>query len=64
MSFDENPVSQHDPKEDSLEFNPTIISYNAEKTYNSTCSLVVFKNKNIFFYFVKRSIPPQRWRCI
>jgi hypothetical protein len=34
---------------------PTIVSYNASvaKICNWTCSLVRFKNKNIFFYFEK-----------
>jgi hypothetical protein len=36
--------------------NPTIVIYNA------TGSLARFKNKNILFYFVKRS-SLQRWRC-
>jgi hypothetical protein len=36
---------------------PTIASYNA------TGSLERFDNKNIFFYFEKRSSLLQRWRC-
>jgi hypothetical protein len=33
------------------------VSYNASvvKVYNTTGSLVLFENKNIFFYFEKRS---------
>jgi hypothetical protein len=35
--------------------NPTIVSYNAGavKIYSATSSLVRFKNKNSFVYFVK-----------
>jgi hypothetical protein len=37
--------------------NPTTASYNASavQTYNATSSLVRFENKNIFFYYEKRS---------
>jgi hypothetical protein len=45
--------------------NPTIVIYNASVVnfYNATGSLARFKNKNILFYFVKRSSLLQRWRC-
>jgi hypothetical protein len=38
--------------------NPTIASYSASvvKIYNSTSSLVRFENKNIFFYFEKKTL--------
>jgi hypothetical protein len=45
--------------------NPTIVSYNASVVnfYNATGSLARFENKNISFYFEKRSSLLQRWRC-
>jgi hypothetical protein len=45
--------------------NPTIVIYNASVVnfYNATGSLARFENKNILFYFVKRSSLLQRWRC-
>jgi hypothetical protein len=45
--------------------NSTIVSYNASavKIYNQTSSLVLFENKNVFFYFETRSSLIQRWRC-
>jgi hypothetical protein len=48
--------------------NPTIASYNASVVnfYNATGSLARFENKNIFYYFEKRSrcrVLLQRWRC-
>jgi hypothetical protein len=45
--------------------NPTIVSYNAIacKIYNAAGSLARFVNKNILFYFEKRSSLLQRWRC-
>jgi hypothetical protein len=45
--------------------NSTIASYNAsvENFYNAAGSLARFDNKNISFYFGKRSSLPQRWRC-
>jgi hypothetical protein len=45
--------------------NPTIASYNASvvNSYNATGSLACFENKNISFYFYKRSSLLQRWRC-
>jgi hypothetical protein len=45
--------------------NPTIASYNASivNFYNATGSLARFENKNIIFYFLKRSSLLQRWRC-
>jgi hypothetical protein len=41
------------------------VSYNASavKFYNSTGSLARFENKNISFYFEKRSSLWRRWRC-
>jgi hypothetical protein len=44
--------------------NPTIAIYNASvvKFYNATGSSGRFENKNILFYFEKRSTL-QRWRC-
>jgi hypothetical protein len=33
------------------------------KVYNATGSLECFKNKNILFYFEKRSSLQQHWRC-
>jgi hypothetical protein len=54
--------------------NPTIVIYNASVVnfynasvvnfYNAMGSLARFENKNILFYFVKRSSLLQRWRCI
>jgi hypothetical protein len=43
----------------------TIVSYddNVVKKYNTTGSLVRFKNKNIFFYLQKRFSLIQRQRC-
>jgi hypothetical protein len=45
--------------------NPTIASYNASvvNVYNGTGSLARFENKNILFYFEKRSSLLQRWHC-
>jgi hypothetical protein len=45
--------------------NPMIVGYNASVVnfYNSTGSRARFENKNIFFYFEKRSSLLQRWRC-
>jgi hypothetical protein len=45
--------------------NPTIVIYNASVVnfYNAMGSLARFENKNILFYFVKRSSLLQRWRC-
>jgi hypothetical protein len=45
--------------------NPTIASYNASavKIYTTTSSLVRFENKNVFFYYEKRSSLLQRRRC-
>jgi hypothetical protein len=44
--------------------NPTIVICNAVVNfYNATGSLACFENKNILFYFVKRSSLLQRWRC-
>jgi hypothetical protein len=44
---------------------PTIANYNASVVnfYNAAGSLARFKNKNILFYYVKRSSLLQRWRC-
>jgi hypothetical protein len=44
--------------------NPTIASHNARivNFYNATGSLACFENKNISFYFEKRSGLLQRWR--
>jgi hypothetical protein len=38
--------------------NPTILSYNASavKDYNAKRSLVGFKNRNIYFYFEKKTL--------
>jgi hypothetical protein len=48
-----------------LEPDPTIVIYNASVVnfYNAAGSLARFKNKNILFYYVKRSSLLQRWRC-
>jgi hypothetical protein len=45
--------------------NPTIASYNASVVnfYNATGSLARFENKNILWYFEKRSSLLQCWRC-
>jgi hypothetical protein len=45
--------------------NSTIVFYNASDVnfYNATGSLACCENKNIFFYFEKRSSLLQRWRC-
>jgi hypothetical protein len=45
--------------------NPTTSIYNASVVnfYNATGSLARFENKNILFYFEKRSSLQQRWRC-
>jgi hypothetical protein len=45
--------------------NPTIAIYNASvvKFNNAMGSLARFENKNILFYFEKRSGLLQRWRC-
>jgi hypothetical protein len=45
--------------------NPTTSIYNASvvKFYNATGSLARFGNKNISFYFEKRSSLLQLWRC-
>jgi hypothetical protein len=42
-----------------------IVSHNgsAVKIYNATSSLMRFDNKNVFFYFEKRSSLVQHWRC-
>jgi hypothetical protein len=42
-----------------------IASYNASVVnfYSATGSLACFNNKNIFFYFEKRSSLLQRWLC-
>jgi hypothetical protein len=46
--------------------NPAIAGYNARVVnfYNSTGSLARFENKNMLFYFEKRSSPLQRCRCM
>jgi hypothetical protein len=45
--------------------NPTIASYKATVVnfYNAAGSLARFENKNISFYFEKRSSLLHRWRC-
>jgi hypothetical protein len=45
--------------------NPTIARHNASVVnfYRATGSLAGFEKKNIFFYFEKRSILLQPWRC-
>jgi hypothetical protein len=45
--------------------NPAIASYNASVVnfYNATGSLARLENKNIIFYFLKRSCLLQRWHC-
>jgi hypothetical protein len=45
--------------------NPTIACYNASVVnfYNAMGSRALFKNKNILFFFEKRSSLLQRWRC-
>jgi hypothetical protein len=44
--------------------NPTIASYNASVVnfYNAAGSLARFENKNILFFFEKRSSLLQRWQ--
>jgi hypothetical protein len=42
--------------------NPTT-SIDNVNFYDATSSLVRFENKNMFFYFEKRSTLLQRWRC-
>jgi hypothetical protein len=45
--------------------NPTTSIYNASivNFYNATGNKARFENKNILFYFEKRSSLLQRWRC-
>jgi hypothetical protein len=46
------------------EANPTTLIYNAGVVnfYNVTGTVACFENKNILFYFEKRSSLLQRWR--